>query len=136
MEYSQASAQSRRDEHSPALIRSRSDRGAGKPKKNGCGGKYTWVGQKALVDEDADLGSGELDSEDPNYDSDEEDLLLPRSHAAELQAYKQSVRGRKLLCLIFKSQPGDKASAAFGMVGLRRACSNPGLLLAAEQHVP
>ena len=74
------------------LGRTRPDRGAGRPKKNGCGGKYTWVGQKALQDLEADLGSGEVDAEDPNYDSEEEDLLLPRGHAEELQAYKQSVR--------------------------------------------
>ena len=72
--------------------RSRPDKGPGRAKKNGCGGKYTWVGRKALLDEANDQGSRELDAEDPNYDSDEQDLLLPRGHAEELQAYKQAVR--------------------------------------------
>ena len=77
---------------SSRACRSRPDKGPGRAKKNGCGGKYTWVGRQALLDEADDPGSRELDAEDPNYDSDEQDLLLPRGHAEELQAYKQAVR--------------------------------------------
>ena len=67
---------------------------AGNPKKGGHGGKFTWHGGKGpdLGDiDDALDSSADLDADDPNYDSDDAYMLLPRGHAEELQTYKKRV---------------------------------------------
>ena len=78
------------------MCRSRSSKVAGNPKKGGHGGKFTWHGGKGpdlgVLDNEVD-GDG-LDAGDPNYDSEDEHMLLPRGHAEELAAYKAKARAQ------------------------------------------
>jgi hypothetical protein len=69
--------------------RSRSGR-SGKSKKGGGGGKYTWG--TALLPHDEAVHS--IDSNDPNFNSDEEcnPVLLRFDHEDDLLEYKQLVR--------------------------------------------
>lgn len=70
--------------------KSRNTKGTGAAKKSGGGGKFTWG--SALTD---NYAAAALDSHDPNYDSDEDKVVVYESkhdqYKAEVQAFKQQL---------------------------------------------
>eukprot|EP00873_Tetraselmis_striata_P037263 jgi/Tetstr1/457527/TSEL_044107.t1 len=68
--------------------KSKMGKGSGRPKKGGSGGKYVWGG---VMDEEPD-GSA-IDYNDPNYDSEEDLVVLDAASATTLGNFKNAVWG-------------------------------------------
>ncbi len=71
--------------------KSRAAKGTGEAKKGGSGGKFTW----GSVYTDSREASGAVDRNDPNYDSEDENVVLQTDRRAEfrstIQTYKDEV---------------------------------------------